>query len=69
MLRIVDTILLLKEIKEINKKIQLVIKLKTNVDSDEMYNAILTFWHIRDRSYTSSIKNNKIIYKKLDKNE
>lgn len=56
-----DTILLLKEIKE--KNIQLVIKLQTNYQEKNKSNSILTFWHIRNRNYRSTIKNNEIIYK------
>lgn len=64
-----DTILILKKIKESGKNIQIVIKLQTNLKEKYKSNSILTFWHIRDRNYRSTIKNNKIIYNKLDKNE
>ena len=59
----IDTILILKTIKdEENKKIQVVVKLETSIKGKN--NSILTFWHIRDRNYKSTIKNNKILYKK-----
>lgn len=64
-----DTILMLKKIEKQEKKIQVVVKLQTNLKEKEKSNSILTFWHIRDRSYRSTIKNNKMIYKKLDKEE
>lgn len=65
----IDTMLFLKTMKYENKKIQVVIKLQTNNEKDSMSNSILTFWQIRDRNYKSTIKNNKIIYKNIDKNE
>ncbi len=64
-----DTILMLKKIEKQEKKIQVVVKLQTNLKEKEKSNSILTFWHIRDRSYRSTIKNNKMIYKKLDREE
>lgn len=64
-----DTLLILKTIKENNKNIQVVIKLQTSLNEVNKYNSILTFWHIRDRNYKSTIQNNHVIYKKLDKNE
>ena len=65
----VDTLLLLKDLHIIDKTVQVVIKLLTNRNDCNKSNSILTFWHIRRRSYLSTIRNNKIIYKKLDINE
>ena len=59
----VDTILVLKSIKEKGKNIQVVVKLQTNKEEAKS-NSILTFWHIRDRNYRGTIKNNEIIYQK-----
>ncbi len=59
----IDTILVLKTIKEQEKNIQVVVKLQTNKDEKDKCNSILTFWHIRDRNYKKTIQNNKIIYK------
>ena len=64
-----DTILILKSILDNGKNIQIVIKLQTNKQNNEKYNSILTFWHMRDRTYRQTIKNNKIIFQKLDNNE
>ena len=64
-----DTILMLKTIKEKEHNIQVVVKLLTNIEEKNKSNSILTFWHIRNRNYKSTIRNNAIIYKKLDKNE
>lgn len=65
----IETILVLKTIHEEEKNIQVVIKLKTIFDEKNRNNSILTFWHIRNRNYKSTIKNNEIIYKNMDKNE
>lgn len=64
-----DTVLCLKTIIEKGKKVQVVVKLSTNFEENEKSNSILTFWHLRTRNYKSTIKNNKKIYEKLDKNE
>ncbi len=64
-----NTILALKTIKEKGKNVQVVVKLQTNKKEKNKSNSILTFWHMRDRNYRSAIRNNKMIYKKLDKNE
>ncbi len=62
-----DTIIILKRIE--NKRIHIVIKLQTNNRDINKYNSIITYWQIRERSYKSTIKNNKIIYENLDKYE
>lgn len=59
-----DTIILLKTIK--GESIQIVIKLQTNIEYKNKSNSIITFWHIRDRNYKSTIRNNKVIYKNID---
>ena len=63
-----DTIIILKSIMERKRKIQVVVKLHTNIKENNKSNSIITFWHLRERSYMSTIRNNKIIYKKLDMN-
>lgn len=62
-----DTIIILKRIE--NKRIHIVIKLQTNNRDINKNNSIITYWQIRERSYKSTIKNNKIIYENLDKYE
>lgn len=62
-----NTIIILKRIE--NKRIHIVIKLQTNNRNINKYNSIITYWQIRERSYKSTIKNNKIIYENLDKYE
>lgn len=59
-----DTIIILKRIE--NKRIHIVIKLQTNNRDINKYNSIITYWQIRERSYKSTIKNNKIIYENCD---
>ena len=64
-----NTILILKNIIESDKNIQIVIKLSNNENEKDKCNSILTFWSIRKRSYKSTLNNNEIIYNKFDKNE
>lgn len=64
-----DTLLFLKTLRDINKNIQVVIKLQININEKEKINSIITFWHIRARNYKSTIQNNSIIYKNLDNDE
>ena len=61
-----NTVLFLKTINELN--LQIVIKLQTESAIDK-FNTVITFWHMRKRSYNQILKKNKIIYKKLDKKE
>ena len=61
-----DTVLYLKTLEELN--LQAVIKLQTENRIDK-YNTVITFWHMRKRSYNQIIKKNKKIYEKLDKEE
>lgn len=58
-----DTILLLKTINNNGEKVQVVVKLQTVIQEVNKCNSILTFWHIRDRNYKSTIRNNKLLYK------
>lgn len=63
-----NTIILLKEFKENNKRIKMIVKLTTN-SLNRKYNSIITFWNIRERDYKKTIKKSKIIFEKLDKDE
>lgn len=62
----VDTVLYLKCIKELN--LQMVVKLQTENDINKA-NSVITFWHMRKRSYMQIIRKNKKIFEKLDKKE
>lgn len=62
----VDTLLYLKIIKNLN--LQAIVKLQTKYAYDKV-NTIITFWHMRKRSYNQIIRKNKKIYKKIDKKE
>lgn len=62
----INTVLYLKKIEELN--LQVIIKLQTENKKDKS-NTIITFWHMRKRSYEQIIRKNKIIFEKLDKNE
>ena len=61
-----NTVLYLKSIQELN--LQIVIKIQTENDENKA-NSIITFWHMRKRSYNKIIDKNKKIFEKLDKNE
>ena len=58
----VDTLLYLKIIKNLN--LQAIVKLQTKYAYDKV-NTIITFWHMRKRSYNQIIRKNKKIYKKM----
>ena len=62
----IDTVLYLKTIQELN--LQLVIKLQTEKTTNKS-NTVITFWHMRKRSYNQIINKHKKIFEKLDKNE
>lgn len=62
----VNTVLYLKTIEELN--LQIVIKLQTE-DKPNKANTIITFWHMRKRSYNQIIKKNRKIFQKLDNDE
>ncbi len=57
----VDTLLYLKTIKELN--LQVVVKLQTEYKYNKS-NTIITFWHMRKRSYEQILKKNKKIFDK-----
>ena len=61
-----NTVLYLKKFEKLN--LQMVIKLQTTKEANK-YNTVITFWHMRDRSYKQIIYKNKIIFKKVDKKE
>ena len=67
-----DTLIYLKHIEQINKKVRVVIKLATN-KKEKIYNknSIITIMRQRDKSWEQTIKNKgEVIYSKiLDKNE
>lgn len=65
----IDTVLILKNIFENGDNVQVVVKLYTNKTDIWKNNTILTFWHIREKNYRKCIAKNKILYKKLDKDE
>lgn len=62
----INTLLYLKNIKELN--LQMVIKLQTEKNANKC-NTVITFWHMRKRSYQQIVNKNIKIFEKLDKNE
>ena len=61
-----NTVLYLKKIEELN--LQMVIKLQTESKLNKA-NTVITFWHMRDRSYKQIIRINIKIFENLDKKE
>lgn len=64
-----DTILYMKTIRENGKNIQIVVRLNTNKKEIKKKNSILTLWKIKDKTYKQLLRNRKIIWKMLDKDE
>lgn len=64
-----DTLIFLKTILKNQRNIEVVIKLQTNNMEKEKCNTIITFWKIRNVNYKKTIRNNKIIYRNMDKIE
>jgi len=58
-----DTVLFMKTIKEIDRKVQIVIRLNTNINETEKQNSILTFWKIKTRNYNQIVRNKEILWK------
>lgn len=65
----IDTVLYLKNIKSNNKNIQIVVKLNTKQTENNRKNSILTLWKIKNSTYNQLVRNRKVIWKKLDKDE
>lgn len=53
----VNTVIMLKKIREEEKNIQIVIKLSTGIDKKRNKNSILTLWKVRNSTYKQMIKN------------
>lgn len=59
-----NTVLYLKEIEELN--LQMVIKLQTESELNK-FNTVITFWHMRKKSYQQIIRKNRKIFENIDK--
>ena len=59
-----NTVLYLKEIKKLN--LQMVIKLQTESKLNKA-NTVITFWHMRKKSYEQIIRKNRKIFENIDK--
>ncbi len=61
-----NTVLLVKEIKENDKKYRMVLKLSTNADSTNknIQNSVISFWNIGEKKLKQYIRNEEILYKK-----
>ena len=65
----IDTILYMKNIINNKTNIQIVIRLNTNKTDINKKNSILTLWKIKNSTYNQLLRNRKVIWKKLDKEE
>ena len=63
----IDTILLVKKINMFNKYFRIVVKLNTRTDIQDKFNSVISFWQISEKKLGQYLRNEKIIYKKLDK--
>lgn len=64
-----DTILMVKNILDNDKNYRMVLKLSTNINLKDKSNSIISFWNISNKKLRQYERNEKIIYKKLDKKE
>ena len=62
----IDTILLVKKINMFNKHSRIVVKLNTRTDIQDKFNSVISFWQISEKKLGQYLRNEKIIYKKLD---
>ena len=63
----IDTILLIKRFKISNKNYRMVVKLNTSINIQDKFNSIISFWQIGEKKLGQYLRNEKIIYEKLDK--
>lgn len=59
------TALILKEIELDERKLRLILRLKTSTDPAEYKNSIITFQHVRDKEWRRLLKNGNIIYRRV----
>lgn len=62
-----DTILMVKNIMDNSKNYKMVLKLNTNIALKDKSNSVISFWNISNKKLRQYERNEKIIYKKLDK--
>ena len=63
----IDTILMVKDNN--NKNYITVVKLNTNICFKEKSNTVISFWNISNKKLRQFIRNEEIIYKRLDNEE
>ena len=59
-----NTGVILKEIEENGEKFKVILRLKVESDHTEYRNSILSFWRIGKTTWSKSVKNKKILYKR-----
>lgn len=62
-----DTVLMVKKINYNKKHYRMVVKLNTNKELIDKSNSVISFWDISEKKLRQYIRNEKILYEKLDK--
>lgn len=60
-----NTAIILKKINDRGEKFNVILRFKVESDPAEYKNSILSFWHIGDTTWRKSIKNKKVLYKRV----
>ena len=59
-----NTAVVLKTIEDVDKKIMLIVKIKSPSEPKDYKNSVISLWEIGDTTWRKMIKNKKILYKK-----
>lgn len=59
-----NTAVVLKTIEDVDKKIKLIVKIKSPSEPKDYKNSVISLWEIGDTTWRKMIKNKKILYKK-----
>ena len=59
-----NTAVVLKTIEDVDKKIKLILKIKSPSEPKDYKNSVISLWEIGDTTWRKMIKNKKILYKK-----
>lgn len=60
-----NTAVLLKEMVDNGEKFKLIVRLKIETDPAEYCNSVMSFWKIGETTWKKTLKNKKILYKKV----
>ncbi len=59
-----DTAFVLKQISEVNRKFELILRLKTSADPVDNLNSVITFFKVENKRFNRFLRTYKILYKK-----